>query len=118
MLDYAGKSLHTFTVPSKSQFHCDVRASFAKAFGNWRRKHKLPLKIVARDLGLSIATVSMWESGQRFPTGGNFERLVEYTVLRPPSPQRGEGVSPMEPLPRSKDQAISFEAGSGFLFRT
>jgi len=73
----------TCRVPSKSNFHWDVRGSFAKAFGNWRRKHKLPLKKVARDLGVSIGTISMWESGKRFPTGGNFERLVEYTGLPP-----------------------------------
>lgn len=67
----------------KRQFHCDVRASFACAFGNWRRKNNLPLKKIARDLGLSISTVGSWESGERFPTGCNFELLVEYTGLPP-----------------------------------
>lgn len=70
-------------MPRKPQFHCDVRASFACAFGDWRRKKKVPLKRIAKDLGLSISTVSAWESGQRFPTGCNFELLVEYTGLPP-----------------------------------
>ena len=66
-----------------SQFHCDVRASFATAFANWRRKSKTPLKTIARDLGVSISTVSSWELGENFPTGCNFELLVEYTGLPP-----------------------------------
>jgi hypothetical protein len=61
----------------------DVRASFARAFRDWRRRNGLPLKTVARDLGLSISTVSSWESGCSFPTGSHFERLVEYTGLPP-----------------------------------
>ena len=67
----------------KPKFHCDVRASFATAFSNWRRKNKIPLKKMAKDLGLSISTVSSWESGECFPTGYNFEILVEYTGLPP-----------------------------------
>ena len=65
------------------QFHCDVRASFATAFTNWRRKKKIPLKQIAKDLGVSISTVSSWELGEHFPTGCNFEMLVEYTGLPP-----------------------------------
>ena len=64
-------------------FRCGVRTSFACAFGNWRRKNRIPLKQIARDLGVSIATVSLWESGKRFPGGYNFEMLVEYTGLPP-----------------------------------
>ena len=67
----------------KRQFHCDVRASFATAFTNWRRKSKVPLKKIAKDLGVSISTVSSWELGEYFPTGYNFELLVEYTGLPP-----------------------------------
>lgn len=67
----------------KPNFHCDVRASFATAFSNWRRKSKIPLKTIARDLGVSISTVSSWELGEYFPTGYNFEMLVEYTGLPP-----------------------------------
>ncbi|MCX6929300.1 MAG: helix-turn-helix transcriptional regulator, partial [Verrucomicrobia bacterium] len=70
-------------VGRKRQFHCDVRASFATAFTNWRRKSKIPLKTIAKDLGVSISTVSAWELGEYFPTGYNFELLVEYTGLPP-----------------------------------
>jgi transcriptional regulator with XRE-family HTH domain len=70
-------------VPKKSHFHCDIRASFAMAFSTWRRKNNLPLKKIARDLGLSVATINSWELGKRFPTGYNFEMLTDYTGLPP-----------------------------------
>lgn len=70
-------------VAPKSSFRCDVHASFATTFSNWRRKNNIPLKKIAKDLGVSISTVSSWESGQRFPTGYNFNLLVEYTGLPP-----------------------------------
>lgn len=57
----------------------DVRTSFATAFSNWRQRNQIPLKKVAADLGLSIATINKWELGQRFPTGRHFELLVMYT---------------------------------------
>ena len=50
---------------------------------DYSRKNGLALKTIARDLGLSISTVSSWESGRSFPTGSHFERLVEYTGLPP-----------------------------------
>ena len=67
----------------KSDFHCDIRASFAAAFRNWRLKNHVPLKKVAKDLGLAVSTVSSWELGERFPTGRNFELLVNYTKVPP-----------------------------------
>ena len=67
----------------KSKFHCDIRASFATAFTAWRLKKKIPLKKVAKDLGLSVATINSWELGERFPTGRNFEMLVDYTGVPP-----------------------------------
>ena len=63
----------------KTAFPCDIRASFATAFRNWRVKKKIPLKQIAKDLGLSIATIGKWESGEHFPTGYNLELLVNYT---------------------------------------
>ena len=68
---------------TKSHFRCDIRASFATAFSTWRRKNNIPLKKVARDLGLSVATINSWELGRRFPTGSNFEMLTNYTGLPP-----------------------------------
>jgi transcriptional regulator with XRE-family HTH domain len=70
-------------VAPKSNFQCDIRASFAKAFSAWRRKNNLPLKQIARDLGLAVSTVNSWELGERFPTGRNFEMLVNYTGVPP-----------------------------------
>jgi transcriptional regulator with XRE-family HTH domain len=66
-----------------SSLRCDIRASFATAFRNWRLKENIPLKQVATDLGVSAATVNRWESGERFPTGRHFELLAEYTGLPP-----------------------------------
>ena len=67
----------------KSNSQCDIRASFANAFRNWRVKNHIPLKQIAKDLGLSVSTVSSWEVGERFPSGRNFERLVNYTGVPP-----------------------------------
>jgi transcriptional regulator with XRE-family HTH domain len=64
-------------------FHCNVRASFATAFRNWRLQNDLPLKQIATELGVSIATVNAWELGTRFPTGRNFELLVNYCGVPP-----------------------------------
>ena len=68
---------------SEPAFVCDIRASFAKAFGLWRRKHNLPLKEIAAQLGISVATVNSWELGERFPTGEHFEALVNYAGVPP-----------------------------------
>jgi transcriptional regulator with XRE-family HTH domain len=70
-------------VAEEMEFHCDIRASFANAFHNWRLKNKVPLKKIAKDLGLSISTINSWESGKRFPTGYNFEMLADYTGVPP-----------------------------------
>ena len=70
-------------MPKKPDFHSNIRASFAAGFSAWRRKNKIPLKKIARDLGLSVATIDSWELGKRFPTGYNFELLVDYTGLPP-----------------------------------
>jgi transcriptional regulator with XRE-family HTH domain len=67
----------------KSNFQCDIRASFATAFRNWRLKNNIPLKKIAKDLGLAVSTVNSWELGERFPTGRNFEMLVNYTGVPP-----------------------------------
>jgi transcriptional regulator with XRE-family HTH domain len=70
-------------VEPKSKFHCDIRASFATAFRNWRVKSNIPLKKIAWDLNVSVATINSWELGKRFPTGYNFEMLTDYTGLPP-----------------------------------
>jgi hypothetical protein len=63
------------------KLRCDLRATFATAFKNWRLKQNIPLKQLAADLGLSAATISMWELGKRFPTDRHLERLLDYTAL-------------------------------------
>ena len=61
----------------------DICASFAMAFRAWRLKNNIPLKKIAADLDLSIATVNAWELGKRFPSGRSFEMLVDYTGVPP-----------------------------------
>jgi transcriptional regulator with XRE-family HTH domain len=70
-------------VRARSSFPCDICASFATAFSAWRRKHNIPLKQVAVDLGLAVSTINSWELGERFPSGRNFERLANYTGVPP-----------------------------------
>ena len=67
----------------ESKFRCDIRASFASAFKNWRLKNNIPLKQIAKDLGVSIPTVNSWELGKRFPTGRHFEMLTDYAGVPP-----------------------------------
>jgi DNA-binding transcriptional regulator YiaG len=67
----------------KTTLCCDIRATFATAFKNWRLRARIPLKQLAGDLGLSPATISAWELGKRFPTDRHFELLMEYTGLPP-----------------------------------
>lgn len=69
--------------PRRPQIRCDIRGSFATAFRNWRLKNKLPLKRVAADLGVSIATVNKWERGDRFPGERHLGSLVQYTGQPP-----------------------------------
>ncbi len=64
---------------AKLKSSCDIRAMFATAFKNWRRRNNVPLKKIAADLGLSVNTISLWELGKRFPTGRHFEMLADYT---------------------------------------
>jgi transcriptional regulator with XRE-family HTH domain len=70
-------------VAQRRKLSCDIRASFAIAFKNWRRKNRLPLKRIAADLGLSVNTIDLWEMGKRFPTGRHLEMLAEYTGVPP-----------------------------------
>jgi transcriptional regulator with XRE-family HTH domain len=65
------------------RFQCNVRLSFATAFRRWRLNSKLPLKRIAKDLGVAVATINAWELGRRFPSARNFEMLVEYSGVPP-----------------------------------
>jgi hypothetical protein len=79
----AAQAASTPAVISNPNSHCDIRASFATAFSTGRRKQDIPLRQVAMDFGLSVATINSWELGQRFPTGANFGMLADYTGLPP-----------------------------------
>jgi len=61
----------------------DLRANFARALKLWRKRHDLPLKKVAADLGFAISTIQAWESGKRFPNRDNLELIIHYTGLAP-----------------------------------
>jgi transcriptional regulator with XRE-family HTH domain len=71
------------SVHRKPAFQCDLRASFATAFKNWRHRNNVPLKQVAADLNVSVNTVNLWELGKRFPTGRHLELLTAYTGQPP-----------------------------------
>jgi transcriptional regulator with XRE-family HTH domain len=75
--------VQTRAVAKKPKFQCDTRARAAAAFRNWRVTTNLPLTKSAKDLGLAVSTVSYWELGERFPTGRNFEMLVNYSGVPP-----------------------------------
>ena len=78
------KSLsQTARMEPKQYLHCNVRSSFAAAFRTWRLKSKLPLKTIAKELGVAVATINAWELGHRFPSARNFEMLVEYSGVPP-----------------------------------
>jgi DNA-binding transcriptional regulator YiaG len=69
--------------PRPTKLRCDIRATFATAFKNWRLKKNIPLKQLAADLGVALATISAWELGKRFPTDHHFELLMDYTGVPP-----------------------------------
>ena len=70
-------------VPPPPGLQCHLRRNFADAFRHWRRKQGIPLKQIAIELGFSVATISKWERGERFPNGQSLELLVEYTDQPP-----------------------------------
>ena len=70
-------------MPPESEPRWKIRQSFAAAFKKWRREKKIPLKQLAADLDVSIATIDLWESGKRFPNGEHFEQLATYTGRSP-----------------------------------
>jgi len=51
---------------------------FGPYLKQWRTTRKLPLKHVARDLGVSVSLISCWERGTRFPRQEQLEDLSGY----------------------------------------
>ena len=68
---------------TRMRFRCSAQTTFATAFHVWRVKNDIPLRQVAKDLGLAVATVNSWELGERFPTGPHFELIASYTGVPP-----------------------------------
>lgn len=56
--------------------HTPAVKTLARRLRAWRTGEKLPLKYVARELGVSISIVSEWEHGHRFPSVSNLEALA------------------------------------------
>jgi transcriptional regulator with XRE-family HTH domain len=58
---------------------------------DYRTKNSLTLAQLAEQLGVSLATVSRWETGQREPRGRELAKIVEVTglskdeILSPPT---------------------------------
>ncbi len=58
-----------------------VAESFARRLKEWRREAGLPLKHVARDLGVSVSIVCEWEHAHRFPSVAHLESIAHYMGL-------------------------------------
>jgi len=52
--------------------------SFARRLRQWRELKGLPLKHMAKELGVSISIISEWEHGHRFPSAATLAALAEY----------------------------------------
>jgi len=68
----SGNSLH----PSGT-----VIKAFARRVRDWRLEAGLPLKHVARDLGVSVSIVCEWEHGNRFPSIAHLEAISRYVGI-------------------------------------
>lgn len=60
-----------------------LRERFGRRLRAWRHSRKYGIKIIARRVGVSVATVSGWETGRRFPTPENLDLLCQFTGLAP-----------------------------------
>jgi transcriptional regulator with XRE-family HTH domain len=54
----------------------DIRSLVARRIRSWRLKKHFKLCTIARKLGVSESTVSMWETGERFPNPENLAALA------------------------------------------
>ena len=50
----------------------------AKVLCEWRRANSMPLKQVARELGVAESTWNRWENGSRFPSPHLLALLADY----------------------------------------
>jgi transcriptional regulator with XRE-family HTH domain len=57
------------------------RNHLARALRDWRAQNGFPLKKVAAEFGVTEATWSRWESGDRFPTHAVIQPLANFVKL-------------------------------------
>lgn len=69
--------------PSSGSSHrpTDVRSVLGAQLRKWRQRKAVSLKAMAIDMGVSESTLSLWESGRRFPSADNLNNLSQYLGL-------------------------------------
>lgn len=60
-----------------------LRLKLAMRLKTLRERTGEPLKKIAAELGVSVATVNSWECGSRFPSAEHLERLARWYGVRP-----------------------------------
>lgn len=60
-----------------------IRADIAAFVRRLREDSGAPMKQVASEVGVSLATLGAWERGTRFPSAENIERLADYYGIEP-----------------------------------
>ncbi|MCF7668528.1 MAG: helix-turn-helix domain-containing protein [Verrucomicrobia bacterium] len=63
------------------QKNLDISSLFASRLRCWRKSRQIPIKQIAADLNVSVAVVSSWEHGTRFPSVTNLENISAYTGI-------------------------------------
>lgn len=71
--------LHKRFIPSVEEYE----ALIGRRLRALRTSRGWPMKRVAYELGVSTATVSAWESGHRFPSGGSLFLLASLYSITP-----------------------------------
>jgi transcriptional regulator with XRE-family HTH domain len=61
----------------------NLRALVAARIRTWRTARRESLKSLARTLGVAESTLSMWESGKRFPNPENILCLAQVLGVAP-----------------------------------
>lgn len=69
--------------PSEKNAVSSLRQRFGRRLRAWRLSRDFGIKTVAKRVGVSVATVSGWETGRRFPTPENLDLLCQLTGLAP-----------------------------------
>lgn len=72
-------------MPSKKKQHQkdELCAAFARNLSYWREKRGFSRKQLAMEFGVNESTVSLWESGRRFPSCSNLLGLARHFQILP-----------------------------------